>query len=199
MALGIGQQLKHMVDRARHYWSELTDEDGSRRRHEQEEREEAVHQRYGGVRAQGERDLDKMLQDHEENSMDRGLSDAELANPAVRAARGDTSPSRMGRGATGPSGPSGRPGEPTRQGEQLGSQDLQDQPRHQQMQGNPQQPGDAQRQRQYTQQGGSGIQKTLAEQLGASTPQTGATGAGIGSEADTVRSSQARRPDQQNH
>lgn len=90
MALGIGQQLRNMVDRARHYWADLTDEGGTHRRHEQQEREDAVHQRYGGV-------------------PDRDEPDADLS----------------------------------------------------------------QRHRQYTQQGGSGTQKTLGEQLGEQAPRTG--------------------------
>lgn len=146
MATGIGQQLKGMMQKARHYWAELTDEESTRARHRQEEQEDAVHQRYGGVRTQGERDLGKAFGAPQENSQDRGPSDAELANPAVRAARGQGS---------------AHGGEPT------GGQ---------QMQG-------SQAQRQYAQQGGSGIQKTLAEQEGGQIGE---------SSPDTVRSKQDR-------
>lgn len=151
MAMGIGQQIKGMVDRARHYWAELTDEK-DRDHRAQQEREDAVHQRYGGVR--GQDDLDTGFRDRQENSPDRGISEADLANPAVRA---------------------GRSG----QGSQLGGQPDRDR----QMQGG------SQTQRQYTQQGGSGIQKTLGDQVGGS----------AGTEPDTVRSQQSRRPGQQNH
>lgn len=152
MAMGIGQQIKGMVDRARHYWAELTDEK-DRDQRAREEREDAVHQRYGGVRGQGERDLDAGLRDRQEKSPDRGLSDAELANPTVRAARGGL-------------------------GGQLGGQPDHDR----QMQG-----GSQTQQRQYTQQGGSGIQKPPGEQVGG------------GAESDATRSQQSRRPGQQNH
>jgi hypothetical protein len=160
MATGIGQQLKGMVRKARNYWAELTDEESTRTQHRQEEQEDAVHQRYGGVRTQGERAIDKGLHSSQENPPDRGPSDTILASEAARAGRGMSS------------GPRGS--EPT------GSQ---------QMQG-------SQTQRQYTQQGGSGIQKTIGEQVGG---QTGAQG--TGSDPDTVRSSQSRPPagGQQSH
>lgn len=148
MATGIGQQLKGMMQKARHYWAELTDEESTRARHRQEEQEDAVHQRYGEERTQGERELGKTFRDHQENSPDRGPSDAELVNPSVRAARGQGS---------------------ARGSEPAGVQ---------QMQG-------SQAQRQYAQQGGSGIQKTLAEQQGGQ----------IGENSpETVRSKQDRPP-----
>lgn len=150
---GIGQQLRGMVQKARHYWAELTEDQDTRARHRQEEQEDAVHQRYGGVRTQGERDIDRMFHDRQESSQDRGPSDAELASTPVRAARGQG-------------------------GTQLGSEPT----GGQQMQS-------PQTQRQYAQQGGSGIQKTLGEQLGG---QTGA--GGTGSDPDTVRSAQSRPP-----
>lgn len=154
MATGIGQQIKGMVRRARTYWAEITDAPGKQQRQAREEQEEAVHQRYGGVRGQGERDMDAMLRDRQENSQDRGPSDAELANPTVRATRAG-------------------------QGGQLGGQSR----------GSAQMQADSQTQRQYAQQGGSGIQKPLAEQLGSN----------AGSDqADTVRGTQSRRPGQQN-
>lgn len=152
MAMGIGQQIRGMVDRARHYWSELTDEKGRDQR-AHDEREDAVHQRYGGVRGQDE-DAGAAFRDRQENSQDRGLSDAERADALARATHGGQG-GQLG-------GQAGHPGQV-----QAGSQ----------------------AQRQYTQQGGSGLQKTLGDQLGG----------GAGAEPDTVRSQQARRPGQQNH
>lgn len=156
MAMGIGQQIKGMVRRARTYWAELTDEPGKQQKRAREEQEEAVHQRYGGVRGQGERDVDAMLRDRQENSQDRGPSDAELANPTVRATRAG-------------------------QGGQLGGQSR----------GSAQMQADSQTQRQYAQQGGSGIQKPLSEQLGSN------AGSDQADQADTVRGAQSRRPGQQ--
>lgn len=93
MATGIGQQLKGMMQKARHYWAELTDDEATRNRHRQEEQDDAVHQRYGGVRspATTSRDTEKANRDHQEGSQDRGRSDAELASPAARAARSEGS------------------------------------------------------------------------------------------------------------
>lgn len=150
--MAMGEQLRGLMRKAKQYWSELTDEDSSssqraRRQSRSEEQEDAVHQRYGGVRTQGERDLgveddgfrdaEAAYRDRQENSQDRGPADAILANPAARAGLG-----RAG------------------QGGQLGGQEMNRQPHaggQQQMQN--------QTGRQYTQQGGSGIQKTLGEQM----------------------------------
>lgn len=140
MAMGIQQRLRGIVDKARAYWADLTDETAHRSQADQEELEDAVHQRYGGVRTKGERDIAAMKRDRDENSMDRGPSDALMANPAARAGRT----------------------------EQLGSQRRS----QQQMQDN------QTTQRQYAQQGGSGSQKTLGEQMGGQ----------MGSEAGSRRS-----------
>ena len=127
MAMGIGQQIKGMVDRARHYWAELTDEKESQQR-AQAEREESLHQRYGGIRGQDESDIASAPHDRPERPSDR-------EHPGVRQAS-----------------PTPRRGQSAQMGGQQDSE--------RQMQGS------SQTQRQYTQQGGSGIQKTLGEQLG---------------------------------
>lgn len=82
MAMGIGQQIKGMVDRARHYWAELTDEKDSRQR-THDERQDSVHQRYGGVRGEDDADLDT---GRRESPSDRIPPDA---SPGSRSARGD--------------------------------------------------------------------------------------------------------------
>lgn len=97
----IGQQIKGMVRRAQHYWAELTEEPAQQQRRERHDQQEAVHERYGGVRSQGtddsmgapigdkeQRDAEALLRDRQENSQDKGRSDAELASPAARATRG---------------------------------------------------------------------------------------------------------------
>lgn len=160
MAMGIGQQLKGMVRRARNYWSELTDEQGGQKRNSEREKTEAVHQRYGGVGTEGE---------------------ARMGSPRGDRASGASS-GRGGSDAQQWDNPAGRSDQPNRQ---PGSGQVD---RGQQMH------AESQTSRQYTQQGGSGIQKTLGEQ----TPgQSGASG--TGSDPDTVRSRQSRRPGQQNH
>lgn len=148
MALGIGQQIKGVVQRARSYWADLTDASGKRSQHDREEKEDAVHQRYGGVSAQGERDADTLFRERQEESQDRGLPDAVMGNPAARAARGQ---------ATQPGGQSRR-NNPVQAGApqmQAGQANAPAQAR-----------GAGQTSRQYTQQGGSGIQKSLGDQLG---------------------------------
>lgn len=147
--MGIGQQIKGMVDRAKHYWAELTDEKDSHR-HAQAEREDSLHQRYGGVRSQDESASGTGPQDRTISAQDTGHSDVGRSTPAQRSGQA----AQMGAPAAG----------------------------DRQMQ------GAGQTQRQYTQQGGSGIQKTLGEQLGGSE-----------GESDKPRSSQSRRPGQQNH
>lgn len=102
MNIGIGQQLKDMMRRARSYWAELTDDDHQLHLHEEDEE---VHQSYGGVREQGD-------------------NAAAQAQPRPK--------------------PKQRSGRPTT------AVPLQ---------------GNGQSQRQYAQQGGSGSQKPLAEQL----------------------------------
>lgn len=155
MAMGIGEQLKGMVRRARNYWSELTDEQEDHQRSTERERTEAVHQRYGGARSPSEEQTDTPPGSRPEGRPPgRGSAEAQWDNPA---GRGD---------------PQGRqPGGQSDRGQQMHSE--------------------SQTSRQYAQQGGSGIQKTLGEQ----TP--GQSGAG--SDPDTARSRQNRRPGQQNH
>lgn len=152
MAMGIGQQIKGMMRKARNYWAEMTNDTDTRARHRQEKQDDAVHQRYGGVPPQGERDIEHGFRGRQASAQDRGPSDAELASQAARSARGQGS--QLG-------------------GEPSGSQQMQS----------------PQSQRQYAQQGGSGNQKPLAEQMGG---QSGAQG--TGSDPDTVRSSQSRPP-----
>lgn len=160
MAMGIGQRVQGLVRKAREFWADITEE-GATQRHKSErdaELEDAVHQRYGGVRTAGERELSGAIKNQrDESSMDTGPSDALLGNAAARAARSNRA------GST----------------------------RAQQMQQD-----SSQTSRQYTQQGGSGSQKTLAEQTGQSPGQPSAQmGAqGTGSEPDTVRGSQSRAP-----
>lgn len=105
MNMGIGQQIKGMVRRAQHYWAELTEDPSQQQRRERRDQQEAVHERYGGVRGPGledstdanrgvdmgskeQRDAEALLRDRQENSQDKGRSDAELASPAARATRG---------------------------------------------------------------------------------------------------------------
>lgn len=158
MAMGIGEQLKGMVRRARNYWSELTDEQEGHKRSMEREQAEAVHQRYGGSRPQREEEIDTPPGSRPGGSSPgRGGAEAQWDNPA---GRGD----QQGR----------QPGGQSDSGQQMHSE--------------------SQTSRQYTQQGGSGIQKTLAEQI------PGQTGAGgTGSDPDALRNRQSRRPGQQNH
>lgn len=157
--MAIGQQIKGAMQRARQYWDELTDASGKRAQSAREEREDAVHQRYGGVRTQGERDAEKLFRERQEESQDRGTPDSVMANPAARAAR---------------SGQGGQLGGQSRSNAQMqaGRSDT-DRPSQSQSQSRapgqaaPGQAAEAQTSRQYTQQGGSGIQKSLGEQLGA--------------------------------
>lgn len=84
MATGIGQQIREMVGRARHYWAELTDEKDNRQQAQHRREEEEVHQRYGGVRGQDE-SLDADPPGRAENLADRSPPHA---TPPGRAARG---------------------------------------------------------------------------------------------------------------
>lgn len=159
MATGIGEQLKGMVRRARNYWSDLTDEQGSQKHNTERESSEAMHQRYGGVRTRGESETDALPGDRSgSDSRSRGTAEAQWDDPS-------------------------------RRGDQQGGQPGGGQPdRGQQMR------SEGQASRQYAQQGDSGIQKPQTEQMPG---QAGASGAG--SEADTLRSRQGRRPGQQSH
>lgn len=136
MATGIGQQIKDMVGRARHYWAELTDEKHNRPQAQHAREEAEVHQRYGGVRRQDEQDepVDPDLHGRPADLADRVPPHAP---PLSRSAR-------------------------TGEGAQMGAHEGGIAETPHQMQGS------SQTQRQYTQQGGSGIQKTLGEQLGES-------------------------------
>lgn len=146
MALGIGQQIKGMVNRARNYWSELTDGAAARGKSGRHDVEDAVHQRYGGERGS---DAEMRQREDQQPPRDQGRADSVIANSAARAARGGQ------QGTTG--------------GAQLGSG---------QGHASPQMQADSQTRRQYTQQGGSGIQKTLNEQLGGGTDKTTGSGGG---------------------
>lgn len=85
MATGIGQQLKGMVRRARNYWSELTDEQGSQKHSRGRERTESVHERYGGDRTKGEARTDTPRGDRSGGgSASRGTSETQWDNPAGR-------------------------------------------------------------------------------------------------------------------
>lgn len=93
MAMGIGQRVQGLVRKAREFWADITEE-GATQRHKSErdaELEDAVHQRYGGVRTAGERELSGAIKNQRdessESSMDTGPSDALLGNAAARAAR----------------------------------------------------------------------------------------------------------------
>lgn len=145
MALGIGQQIKGMVNRARSYWSELTDGAAARGKSGRDDVEDAVHQRYGGERGT---DTEMRQRERQQNAQDQGRADSVIANSAARTARGEQ------QGAAG--------------GSQLGGG---------QGSASPQMQADSQTRRQYTQQGGSGIQKTLNEQLGGSTDKASGSGA----------------------
>lgn len=155
--MAIGQQIRSAIQRARGYWADLTDASGKRAQTDREEREDAVHQRYGGVRSQGERDAEQRFQERQEQSQDRGTPDSVMANPAARAAR---------------SGQGGQPGGQSRRNNPVQA-------------GNPRaqagSAGGGQTSRQYTQQGGSGIQKSLGEQLGDDNSRPTAPGATGGS------------------
>lgn len=158
MAMGIGEQLKGMVRRARDYWSELTDEPGSHKRSTEGKRTEEVHQRYGGVRTQGEEEVDTLPVDRPgRDAPSRDTARAQWDNPAGRRDQ-----------------QSRQPGGQSDSGQQMHSE--------------------SQTSRQYTQQGGSGFQKTPDEQMPG---QRGASG--TGSDRDNARSRQGRRPGQQNH
>lgn len=154
MATGLGEriggQVRDMMRRARHYWAELTDEkdlDASG----QQQRADSIHQRFGEEEAQADQDSEDRYRDYQEASQDQGMSDAERASAAVRAAR--------------------RPVQtPTRAGHPQAGAAPADTPRT---------PGVASRQ--YTQQGGSGIQKTLGEQLASSRAEPTADNSGPGS------------------
>lgn len=130
MATGIGQQIKHMVGRARHYWAELTDEKDNRHQAQHAREEAEVHQRYGGVRTQDE-PVDPDLHGRPADLADRIPPHAP---PLSRSAR-------------------------TGEGAQMGAHEGGAAETPHQMQGS------GQTQRQYTQQAGNGIQKTLGEQL----------------------------------
>ena len=142
MAIGIGQQIKGMVNRARNYWSKLTDGSAHRGQSGRDDIDEAVHQRYGGAR---ETEAETRVPQRQASSADRGMADSTRASPSPSAARSDQR-SQPG-------------GQPPGSGQGRASQQMQ---------------ADSQTRRQYTQQGGSGIQKPLDEQMGSSDGKSGA-------------------------
>lgn len=114
----------------------------------QKQRADSIHQRFGEEEAHADHDSEARYRDHQESSQDQGMSDAERASAVVRAAR--------------------RPLQtPTRPGHPQAGAAPADTPRT---------PGVASRQ--YTQQGGSGIQKTLGEQLASGRSEPAADNSG---------------------
>lgn len=140
MALDIRQQIKGVVRRAQDYWADLTDASGRRAQAHRAERDDTVHQSYGGVRGEDEGDAAPG------RARPEASPDAAMPPPAARAARG---------GQTGQPGGQSRRSAPAPAG-QTGSR--------------PPGAGSGQTSRQYVQQGGSGIQKSLDEQLGGDHP-----------------------------
>lgn len=124
-----GQQWRGIVQKARDFWADLTEDEGRK----SAKGGEAMHQRFGtdeahSQLAEGSAAAERARRDRDENSMDRGPDDSIMANPAARAGR------QMG-----------------------GSQRT----------ASAQQAQDTQQTRQYTQQGGSGLQqKTPGQQMG---------------------------------
>lgn len=94
MAMGIEQRWKGVVQKAKQFWSDLTEDEAGRTRGDNIRN--AVHQSYG-VENQGglggpspqqySAEAREAKRGRGQNSMDEGPSDAYLSNPAARAGR----------------------------------------------------------------------------------------------------------------